>query len=36
LLDDVGLDGDAEMVGLAVRFGGEVIVLSFLKALLRR
>src|SRR5258708_3872341 len=27
LLDDIGLDGDAEMVGLAGQVGGEVIVL---------
>ena len=31
LLDDVGLDGDAEMIGLAGEIGGEVIVLFLLE-----
>src|SRR5260370_14388567 len=31
LLDDVGFDGDAEMVGLAGEVGGEMIVLVLLE-----
>ena len=31
LLDDVGLDGDAEMIGLAGEVGGNVVVLVFLE-----
>src|SRR6202158_5811140 len=31
LLDDVGFDGDAEMIGLAGEIGGEMIVLVLLK-----
>jgi len=33
LLDDVGLDGDAEMIGLAGEIGGEVIVLILLEGI---
>ena len=31
LLDDVGFDGDAEVIGLAGEVGGNVIVLIFLE-----
>src|SRR5216683_737252 len=31
LLDNVGLDGDAEVIGLAGEVGGDVIVLIFLE-----
>jgi len=31
LLDDVGLNGDAEMIGLPGEVGGDVIVLVFLE-----
>ena len=33
LLDDVGLDGDAQVVGLAGQVGGHMVVLVFLEGL---